>query len=101
MIRSLWEGKFLPLCIGQANEWTPVIFSVHDWVGLSEAQSWSQRDFISGNPTSSGLAMERILFPSVPEPETSLFNKSEFGEFSDLAISFWICKVISWQSSKE
>lgn len=46
-----------------------------------QRQSWSQRDFISGISTSPGLAVERILFPSVPEPEMSLFNKSGIGEF--------------------
>lgn len=46
-----------------------------------QTQSWSQRDFISGISTSPGLAVERILFPSVPEPEMSLFNKSGIREF--------------------
>lgn len=65
------------MCVGWADEWSPVICSAHDWVRLSETQSWSQRDFISGSSTSSGLAMEWILFPSVPEAETILFDKRE------------------------
>lgn len=69
------------MCIGWADEWSPVICWVHDWVGLSERQSWSQRNFISGFSTSSGLAVEWILFPSVPEPEMSCLTRGRTGNF--------------------
>lgn len=83
------------MCICWADEWSPVICLVHDWVGLSERQSWSQRDFISGFSASSGLAVEWILFPSVPEPEAFCLTRGSTGDFIwprhfllDLLVSF-------------
>ena len=55
-----------------------------------QRQSWSQRDVISGISTSSVLAMEWILFPSVPEPETSCLTRGKLGILSGPGISFLI-----------
>lgn len=59
-----------------------------------QRQSWSQRDF-SGFSTSSGLATEWILFPSVPEAETSCLTRGILGILSGPAISSLISQFPS------